>query len=284
MNTPSAHACHLYHQNTDNTDIVWQHIREEVVLQVQKEPILASFLYASILNHDSLEKALSFHLANILDSAQCPAITLREIFCEALSHTPAIAAATRRDIIACIERDPVCTEYSIPFLYYKGFHAFQGYRIAHWLWQHNRQSLAFFLQNRISTILAVDIHPAAHIGSGILVDHATGIVIGETAVIEDDVSILHGVTLGGTGKEVGDRHPKVRKGVLLSAHATLLGNIEIGTGAKVAAGSVVLQHVPPHTTVAGIPAKVVGAPKEAQPAFSMDHQFNASHATSEETG
>ena len=268
-------------RNIPQKDFVWRLIREEVLEQVQQEPILASLLHASILNHDSFEKALSFHLANILDSTTCPAITLREIFCEALSSMPAIALAARKDIIACKERDPVCTCYSIPFLYYKGFHAFQGYRVAHWLWQQNRRSLAFFLQNRISTVLGVDIHPAAQIGSGILVDHATGIVIGETAVIEDDVSILHGVTLGGTGKDIGDRHPKVRKGVLLSAHATLLGNIEIGEGAKIAAGSVVLNNVPAHTTVAGIPAKIVGTPKEDQPALMMDHQFNGQNTATE---
>lgn len=173
----------------------------------------------------------------------------------------------------CAKRDPASTSYSHPFLYFKGFQAPQSYRVAHWLWTRDRRSLALFLQNRVSQVFAVDIHPAARIGQGILIDHGTGVVIGETAVVENDVSMLHDVTLGGTGKETGDRHPKVRAGVLIGTGAKILGNVEIGTGAKIGAGSVVLTSVKPHCTVAGVPAKVVGKPCEHDPALTMDHRL-----------
>ena len=173
-----------------------------------------------------------------------------------------------------------------PFLFFKGFHALQAYRLAHWLWNEKRRHLALYLQTRVSDLFAVDIHPAARIGSGIMMDHATGIVIGETAVVEDNVSMLHAVTLGGTGKEAGDRHPKIRTGVLIGAGAKILGNIEIGKGARVAAGSVVLQNVPPCKTVAGVPAKVIGDSGCAEPAREMDQmlfdrgRFDIKHAVS----
>ncbi len=253
---------------------LWQQILQEVQQQAQQEPVLTSFLYSTVLNHSSLAAALSFHLANILNCNTLPALLVREVADEALIKDPSIIISVANDIRATKERDAVCKTYSTPLLFFKGFHALQGYRVAHWLWQQGRESLALFFQNRISTVLGVDIHPAAQIGSGILMDHATGIVVGETAVIEDRVSILHGVTLGGTGKETGDRHPKIRQGVLLSAHATVLGNVEIGKCAKVAAGSVVLENVPPHTTVAGVPAKITGQrPQEDDPAQSMDQQI-----------
>lgn len=255
-------------------DSIWTEIRKETTSAIQREPILASFLHATILNHKSLENALSFHLANKLDSATVSAMQIREVIDQALTSDPTIACAIRADILAVRERDSACDELSTPLLYFKGYHALQSYRIAHWLWQQQRYSLALFFQNRISMVFGVDIHPAAKIGKGILMDHATGVVIGETAVVGDNVSIMQSVTLGGTGKEHGDRHPKVGCGVLISAGAKILGNIKIGEGAKIGAGSVVLQDVPKHTTVAGVPAKIVGAPTTEQPALDMNHQIS----------
>jgi len=255
-------------------DTVWQTISAETRKQAEQEPILASFLHATILNHNSLEAALSFHLANKLDSPAASALLIREVIQDALRCDASITEAVRADLRAVRERDSACTSLSIPFLYFKGFHALQAYRIAHWLWNKGRESLALFLQNRISVVFGVDINPAARIGQGIMLDHATGIVIGQTAVVEDNVSIMQSVTLGGTGKEGGDRHPKVRKGVLISAGAKVLGNIEIGEGAKIGAGSVVLRPVAAHTTVAGVPAKVVGRPQTQQPALDMCHELS----------
>ncbi len=252
---------------------IWSVIRAEVGDTVESEPILAHFLYASVLEHASLQESLSFHLANILNSETLPTIAIREVISEVFALKPDLIQDVARDICAFKERDPVCQAYAYPLLYFKGFHALQSYRVAHSLWEQGRHALAIFFQNRISTVLAVDIHPAASIGSGLLIDHATGIVVGETAVIEDDVSILHSVTLGGTGKECGDRHPKIGQGVLISAGAKILGNVRVGEGAKVGAGSVVLSDVPAHTTVAGIPAKVIGQPKENQPALAMNHSL-----------
>ncbi|PCJ20845.1 MAG: serine O-acetyltransferase [Gammaproteobacteria bacterium] len=250
-------------------DPLWQSMREEAALMTQEEPFLASFFYSTILNHFTIEAAISFHLSNKLDSSTVSAMVIREIIEEALANDASIIEALRADIRAVIDRDPVCDQYSTPFLYFKGFHALQAYRIAHWLWGQNRRSLALFIQNRVSEVFAVDIHPAATIGKGIMIDHATGIVVGETSVIEDNVSLMQSVTLGGTGKETGDRHPKIGKGVLVSAGAKILGNVSIGEGVKVAAGSVVLVDVPPHVTVAGVPAKIVGKPKAAEPALDM---------------
>ena len=232
--------------------------------------MLASFFHSTILNHDSLRSALSFQLANKLASAEMPAIVLREVIENALAAQPEILDAAAADICAVKERDPAVRYYSTPLLYLKGFHALQGYRVAHWLWQQGRHSLAVFLQNQISVVFSVDVHPAAQIGRGIMFDHATGIIIGETAVVEDDVSILQNVTLGGTGKEHGDRHPKIREGVMIGAGAKVLGNIEVGRGAKIGAGSVVLQPVPPHTTVAGVPAHEVGHPDCDKPSLDMN--------------
>ncbi|GAB1256125.1 serine O-acetyltransferase [Aurantivibrio plasticivorans] len=259
---------------TTEGDIVWQTILSETRCQADREPILASFIHATILNHKTLETALSFHLANKLDSPTVSAMLIREVIQEALEADRSIGEAVRADLIAMKTRDPTVTGLSVPFLFYKGFHALQAYRVAHWLWQNSRKSLALFLQNQISVVFGVDIHPAASIGCGIMLDHATGIVIGETAVVEDNVSLMQSVTLGGTGKECGDRHPKVRRGVLISAGAKVLGNIEIGEGAKIGAGSVVLKNVEPHTTVAGVPAIVVGRPNSSSPALDMNHQLN----------
>jgi serine O-acetyltransferase len=261
------------------SDPLWQCIREETLQATRDEPILASFLHTAILNHASLEAALSFHLAQKLDSATTSAALVRAVIEQALSNDPAIGQAVRCDLQAVKERDSACRSYATPFLYFKGFHALQAYRVGHWLWQQGREALALFFQNCISSQFGVDIHPAAKIGHGILMDHATGIVIGETAVVGNNVSIMQSVTLGGTGKDEDDRHPKVGDGVLISAGATILGNIKIGCGAKIGAGSVVLQEVPPHTTVAGVPAKIVGHPDSDQPALDMNHGIRCDMGT-----
>lgn len=253
---------------------IWQIIKAETSEQAEKEPALASFLHATILNHDSLEKALSYHLAQKLACSAISALQGREIIEEALRADPNLLKSVVADIQAVYERDSACDQYSLPFLYFKGFQALQCYRVAHWLWQQGRFAMAYFLQSHISITFGVDIHPAAELGKGIMLDHATGIVIGETTVVEDDVSIMQSVTLGGTGKESGDRHPKVRQGVLISTGAKILGNIEIGVGAKIGAGSVVLKAVAPHTTVAGVPAVVVGKPRTDSPALDMNHEIS----------
>ena len=248
---------------------LWKAMRREVQARADFEPIMATFFHATVLNHDTFEDALSYLLASKLDSSVVSSMAIREIVQEAYRAEPAIIHAAEIDIKAIRSRDPACNSYSTPFLFYKGFQALQVHRVAHWLWHQERHSLAFFLQNKVSVYYNVDIHPAAQIGCGIMLDHASGVVIGETAVIEDDVSMLHGVTLGGTGKESGDRHPKVRKGVLIGANASIIGNLEIGEGAKVGAGSVVMKNVDPHVTVAGVPAKVVGTPNCDCPAKDM---------------
>lgn len=257
----------------DLNDPIWTSIREEVSSEAEQEPILASFLHATILKHHRLDDALSFLLSSKLATESLSSMLMRELINESLAQCPEIGRAIRADLQAVRERDPASRGYSAPFLYFKGFHALQSYRVAHWLWTQERRLLAVHLQNRISEVFGVDIHPAARIGTGILIDHGTSVVIGETAVVEDNVSMLHEVTLGGTGKETGDRHPKVRHGVLIGAGAKVLGNIEIGAGSKIGAGSVVLDPVPPHRTVAGVPAKIVGRPAVAEPALEMDQQF-----------
>jgi len=254
-------------------DGFWSQIQAEARRETEHEPVLVSFLFASVLRHPNLENALSVILANKLQTPDLPAILVRDLIDEALAGDASIGASIRADLLAARTRDPAARGYAQPFLYYKGFHALQAYRVAHWLWEQGRHGLAAHLQNRISEAFGVDVHPAARIGSGVLIDHGTSVVIGETAVVEDHVSLLHEVTLGGTGKETGDRHPKVRRGVLIGAGAKILGNIEVGTGAKVGAGSVVLRDVPPHTTVAGIPARVVGKCTVAEPAREMDATF-----------
>lgn len=263
-------------------DPLWRSIREEVDDEASREPLLASFLYATVLNHKSLEDALAFLLAGKLESNVLPSMLIRELISDAMSADPGITNAVRADLNAVRERDPAAHHYSRPFLFFKGFHALQTYRVAHWLWRHDREALALFLQSRCTEVFGVDIHPAARIGNGIMIDHATGVVVGETAVIEDDVSMLHGVTLGGTGKHQGDRHPKVRRGVLIGAGAGILGNVEIGQGAKIGAGSVVLTDVPPHVTVAGVPAVIVGAVDSDMPALGMNHRLDCPDGDCEE--
>ena len=253
---------------------VWSYIKQEARDFADCEPMLASFFHATLLKHENLGSALSFMLANKLATPTMPAISVREVVEEAYHNDPQMIKSAAMDIKAVRLRDPAMDKYSTPLLYLKGFHALQAYRIANWLWNQNRRALATYLQNQVSVTFGVDIHPAAKIGHGIMFDHATGIVIGETAVVENDVSILQSVTLGGTGKTGGDRHPKVREGVMIGAGAKILGNIEIGRGAKIGAGSVVLHPVPAHTTVAGVPAKIVGKPGCDKPSLDMDQHFN----------
>ncbi|MEE8444331.1 MAG: serine O-acetyltransferase [Alphaproteobacteria bacterium] len=260
-------------QKVATCDPVWSDIVDEAKAMAAQEPDLAGFLHAVVLNHERLEQALSFRLSQKLGSAELSSLLMRQVFDGALAASPDIGEAARADAVAVNSRDPACRSYLDPLLYFKGFHALQAYRIAHWLWNQGRTSMALYLQNRISEVFGVDIHPAALIGRGIFIDHATSIVIGETAVVEDDVSMLHEVTLGGTGKETGDRHPKVRKGAMISAGAKILGNIEVGESARVGAGSVVLKDVPAHSTVAGVPAKVVGIAGADQPSHEMDQNF-----------
>jgi len=253
-------------------DPVWSHVRTAAAREAEREPILASLLHATVLNQPRFEDALSYHLAQKIGTVEAPAILVRQTISEVFAAAPDICVAARADIVAVYERDPACKSHLDPFLWFKGFHALQTYRVAHWLWRQRREALAMFFQSRASSLFGVDIHPAAKVGKGIMIDHGTGVVIGETAQVDDGVSMLHGVTLGGTGKETGDRHPKVRRGVLIGAGATILGNIEIGACAKVASGSVVLHPVPAGCTVAGVPAKVVGCVDCPEPALSMDHR------------
>jgi serine O-acetyltransferase len=251
-------------------DPVWDQLRSEAKVIAEEEAGLASFVHDAMIKHKTLEKALSFFLAGKLASRYLTAVSLIEIFDEALAASPEIRKSARRDLQAVVERDPSARGLAQPFLFFKGFQALQSYRVSHWLWEQGREPLALYLQSRNSEAFDVDIHPAAKLGKGIFIDHGTSVVIGETAVVGDDVSMLHEVTLGGTGKESGDRHPKIGRGVLIGAGAKILGNIRIGEGSKIAAGSVVLSSVPPHSTVAGIPAKVVGRPSVASPGRQMD--------------
>ncbi|MBS7698109.1 MULTISPECIES: serine O-acetyltransferase [unclassified Chelatococcus] len=251
-------------------DPLWSQIRREAEGIIARESEMASLIVSVILNHESLESAVSHRIAGRLAHPALPADLISQAFREAISHDPAIAEAMRADILAVADRDPACTRMIEPVLYFKGFHAIQTHRLAHWLWNEGRRDFALYLQSRSSEVFQTDINPAARIGKGIFLDHATGLVIGATAVVEDNVSLLQDVTLGGTGKEQGDRHPKIRHGVLIGAGAKILGNIEVGHCARVAAGSVVLQPVPSNTTVAGVPARVVGAAGCAEPARRMD--------------
>ena len=251
-------------------DPIWRSIRDEATEAVNRDPLLAAFLYATILNQETLEEAVIHRLAERLAHQDVGADLIRQTFKAMLDDQSDWSDVVRTDIQAYFDRDPACDRYLMPVLYFKGFHAIQTHRLAHWLWNHGRRDFALYLQSRSSSVFQTDINPAARIGKCIFLDHATGFVVGETAVIEDDVSILHGVTLGGTGKAGGDRHPKIRHGVLIGAGAKILGNIEIGHCSKVAAGSVVLSAVPHNKTVAGVPARVVGETGCDQPSRQMD--------------
>ncbi len=251
-------------------DEIWNRIRAEATRDAEAEPALASFLHTVILNHARLEDALSYILASKLGSSTIPSLTLRDLIANAIDGDSGIGVAVREDLRAVISRDPACRGYSVPLLYFKGFHSLQAYRVAHYYWVNGREQLALYLQSRISEVFAVDIHPAAKIGKGILFDHATSVVIGETAVVEDDFSMLHEVTLGGTGKVGGDRHPKIGRGVMIGAGAKVLGNIRVGEGAKIGAGSVVLSDVDPYVTVAGVPAVPVSYPRHIFPCDELE--------------
>ncbi len=256
--------------NLQPIDPIWDSVREEAREAVERDPLLAAFLYSTILNHESLEDAVIHRVAERLDHPDVGADLIRQTFTLMVRENPDWSSVVRVDIQAYYDRDPACDRFIMPVLYFKGFHAIQTHRLAHWLWQQGRRDFAFYLQSRSSAVFQTDINPAAHIGKGVFLDHATGLVVGETAAIGDNVSILQDVTLGGTGKAGGDRHPKIRHGVLLGAGAKVLGNIEIGHCSKVAAGSVVLQSVPHNKTVAGVPARIVGEAGCDEPSRAMD--------------
>ncbi|MGY5805905.1 serine O-acetyltransferase [Rhizobium sp. LEGMi12c] len=251
-------------------DPIWDSMREEARAAAAQDPLLAAFLYSTIINHRSLEECVIYRICERLDHPDMQAILLRQTFEEMLADWPEWGSILRVDIQAVYDRDPACLRFLEPVLYFKGFHALQTHRLAHWLYNRGRRDFALYLQSRSSSVFQTDINPAARIGKGIFLDHATGLVVGETAVIGDNVSILHGVTLGGTGKEGSDRHPKIAHGVLIGAGAKILGNIQIGHCSRIAAGSVVLKEVPAKTTVAGVPAKVVGEAGCSEPSRSMD--------------
>ncbi len=249
---------------------LWLKLRLAAENRLRHGSLSATLIQTIILDSESLPQSLSRTLSHQQTDALLAPSVLEKRLSGLYERHPDLVLAASRDLEAVVARDPAVTDALTPFLYFKGFHALQIHRLAHVLWLNGETDDALLLQNRSSLLYDVDIHPAAKIGSGIMLDHATGLVIGETAIVEDHVSILHNVTLGGTGKEQGDRHPKVRSGVMIGAGASILGNVEIGAGACIAAGSVVLRDVPPHTTVAGIPAKIVGAPRSARPADEMD--------------
>ncbi len=251
-------------------DPLFARIRGEAEEAARNDPALASFLMTAILNHDTLEGAVIHRVAERLDHGDAPSAMIRQAYEDVVSRDSSIGEAFRADIIAVADRDPACLRLMEPVLYFKGFHALQAYRLAHALLRSGRRDFALYLQSRVSAAFGVDINPAARIGKGIFLDHATGLVVGETTVIDDEVSILQGVTLGGTGKDTGDRHPKIRWGVLIGAGAKILGNIEVGHCARVAAGSVVLAPVPHNKTVAGVPARIVGEAGCAEPARDMN--------------
>jgi serine O-acetyltransferase len=252
---------------------IWQKLRFDARQAAEQEQALSSYLNATVLNHETFAEALCYQLAQKAGGPDMSALAIREICEEAYKSDPSIVTSAERDLQAVLERDPATRSTLQPFLFFKGFLALQTHRVGHWLWGQGRETLAFFLQSRTSELYAVDIHPAAPIGWGVFIDHATGIVIGETARVGNDVSMLHGVTLGGTGKVFADRHPKIGNGVLLGAGAKVLGNIKVGDEARVGSGSVVLSDVPPRCSVAGVPAKPVGGAC-CEPAKSMDQRFD----------
>lgn len=258
-------------KTVQSEDTLWRRLKSEAAEAAEAEPTLGSLLHAVVLAHKNFAGALSFQLARKLGDAEVGPMAWREVCERAYAADPSIVNAAEADLAAVLERDPAAKQALQPFLFFKGFQALQAYRVGHYLWKAGRHTLAFHLQSRVSELFQVDVHPAAHIGKGIFFDHGTGIVIGETATVGDDVSMLHAVTLGGTGAQRGDRHPKIGKGVLLGAGAKVLGNIQIGDYAKVASGSVVLKPVPAGCTAAGVPARIVNCPSCEDPARTMDH-------------
>lgn len=251
-------------------DELWSTLRREGIEAAERDNLMALPISHALLRHATLADALAHRLASKLADADIPATLLAGLIAEVFATNPAALHAAATDLMAVRERDPACPDYVTPFLYFKGYQALQAFRVGHALWLRDRVHLARHLQGRVSEVFGVDIHPAARLGCGIMIDHGTGVVIGETAVVENDVSILQGVTLGGTGKASGDRHPKIRRGVLLGAGSSVLGNIDVGEGAKVGAGSIVLSDVAPYTTVVGVPARVIGSVHYGLPALTMD--------------
>jgi serine O-acetyltransferase len=257
----------------EHFDPVWAQIMTEAATAIRDEPLMGALVHSGILHHPSLARALSYRLSMKLASSEMPDQLLREIMDEAFLADPDIESAARADLVAVYERDPACHRMIQPILFFKGFQALQAHRVAHWLWNEGRVDMAYFIQMRVSELFSIDIHPAARLGKGIMIDHAHSIVIGETAVVGDNVSMLHSVTLGGTGKSDDDRHPKIGNGVLIGAGAKVLGNIQIGNCSRIAAGSVVLEDVPPCKTVAGVPARIVGEAGCDQPSVMMNQRL-----------
>ncbi len=253
-----------------SVDPVWSRICDEARAAVLDEPLLGGVIHSSLLHHPTMEKALSYRFSLKLASGEIGEQILREIADEAYASDGGLGQAARADLVAVYDRDPACHRFIQPILFFKGYQAVQAYRVGHWLWTQGRIDLAYLIQMRVSEVFGVDIHPAARVGRGIMIDHAHSIVIGETAVVGDNVSMLHSVTLGGTGKEDGDRHPKIGDGVLIGAGAKVLGNIHVGHCSRIAAGSVVLHDVPPKSTVAGVPARIVGEAGCDQPSVTMN--------------
>lgn len=268
-----AHNDVLKTETVKSMDPIWDSLRHEARLAADRDPMLAAFFHSTVLSHRSLEDCVIYRICERLDHSDVPAIVLRQAFEAMMADWPEWAGILRVDIQAVYDRDPACTRFIEPVLYFKGFHAIQTHRLAHWLWNNGRKDFALYLQSRSSNMFQTDINPAARVGKGLFLDHATGLVVGSTAVIGENVSILQGVTLGGTGKETGDRHPKIGDGVLIGAGAKVLGNIEVGSCSRIAAGSVVLKPVPRCTTVAGVPARVVGEAGCAEPSRSMDQMI-----------
>ncbi len=262
--------------NLSQIQVQWSHLRQQAAMVVEHEPSLKPFIQQCVIEHGSFEASLSCVLSKEISAPQLQSKALYDLIFNQLNSYPDIVNSVSIDLQSCVERDPACLDELTCFLYFKGFHSLQLHRIAHSLWNEGRQSIALYLQSRASQEFDVDIHPAAQLGAGIMIDHATGVVIGETAIVENNVSILHGVTLGGNGLQCGKRHPTIRSGVLLSTGAKILGAIEVGEGAKIAASSLVLTDVEPYTTVAGVPAKVVVQTTDAEgipPARQMQHQL-----------
>ena len=255
-------------------DPVWDRIVSEAKSVLDVEPLLGAMIHSSILHHSSLDQAIAYRISLKLASAEMPEQMLREVTDQAYLEGQ-IGLQSRADLVGNLERDPACHRLIQPILYFKGFHAVQAYRVSHWLWNKGRKDLSCFFQSRISEVFGIDIHPAAVIGHGIMIDHAHSIVIGETAVVGNNVSMLHSVTLGGTGKQDDNRHPKIGDGVMIGAGAKVLGNIKVGHCSRIAAGSVVLHEIPPGKTVAGVPAKIVGTAGCDQPSIMMDQFVRA---------
>ncbi|MFO1027333.1 MAG: serine O-acetyltransferase [Acetobacteraceae bacterium] len=275
MTRPLPSRLMLVHDQQDPAiDPLWVRLRAEAEEAYEKSPKLAPLFFDSILNQPSFEQAVFHRVAARLKNDVIPLSVIVQSFAKALADDPSIGEALRADIMAVFDRDPACERLIEPFLYFKGFHAIQAHRLNHWMWKNGDHDFALYLQSRSSEVFQTDIHPAAPFGKGLFLDHATGFVVGETASIGDDVSMLHGVTLGGTGKDSGDRHPKVGSGVVIGAGAKILGNIRVGDHARIAAGSVVLKDVPAHATMAGVPAKVMRIATADEPVRDMDQTLS----------